>query len=102
MPHEGLELLGLAVRWRDVSLGSVEDVILEPETKLPLGLVVRCLTGERRFLATAASQVRAGQVFVHSPLTLLEPQTLRFYQKQGLSLLGELGDPRGFDARATG
>jgi sporulation protein YlmC with PRC-barrel domain len=82
----GSELIGLAVRWHGVRLGSVEDAILDRELTRLVGLVVAIRGGEPSFLAFGACRL-AGDIEPDSPLALLEPQALFFYRAHGVSLL---------------
>lgn len=98
----GEQFLGRAVRSGGVHLATVYDVVLERQTRLPLGFEVRCVNGESRFLALAACEAREDGLEVATPLTLLPSHTLPFYREQGLSLRHELQRDSGFDIREAG
>ena len=85
-------LLGRAVRWRGVTLGEIEDVLLDRRARRLVGFAVRSSSGPR-FLSRAACELRDGVAEVRSPHVLLEPGSLAFYLERGSSLAELRGAP---------
>jgi hypothetical protein len=95
-------LLALPVRYADIALGHVVDVILDAALERVLGLEVRCGDNEHRFLPLAAARVEAEEIVVRSPLALLEAHELSFYAERGTHLRAPETAGRAADVGATG
>jgi PRC-barrel domain protein len=77
------ELVGLPVRLREVRLGRVVDLVLDPAARRVVGFVVDCGDETPRFLPFAASQPSENEIAVASALMLLDD--VGFYRKHGVS-----------------
>jgi hypothetical protein len=82
----GADLLNRRVMTGGIELGRVVDVILDESADRLIGLDVRCLDGEHRFLPMVAAQVGAEDVEAESPLHLLDPEERDFYRARGRTL----------------
>jgi hypothetical protein len=78
--------MALPVRFGDIVLGHVVDVILDSRLERALGFEVRCGDEEHRFLPLAAATLAADEVVARSPLALLDEPELSFYAERGASL----------------
>lgn len=82
------ELLKRPVRVRGIRIGQVVDVILDAPGGSPIGLEVRCLDGQHRFLPSAATRQTDEGVDADSPFALLDTDQLEFYRRRGVPLRG--------------
>jgi len=78
------EVLALPVRMHGIGLGRSVGLIVDVDVRRVLGFEVRCGDDTHRFLPLAAARVRAGEIAVASPLTLLDE--LAFYRARGHGL----------------
>src|SRR2546423_7841283 len=78
------EVLALPVRMHGIGLGRSVGLIVDVDVRRVLGFEVRCGDDTHRFLPLAAARVRAGEIVVASPLTLLDE--LAFYRARGHGL----------------
>ena len=65
-------LLGRDVRFGDIRVGLVIDVVFDLDARCVLGLDVRCGDEAHRFLPMRACEVSADDVVVASPFVLME------------------------------
>ena len=80
------ELLERPVRLRGIRIGRVVDVILDSARGRWIGLEVRCLDGQHRFLPAAAASTTDDAVDVDTPFALLDTDQLEFYRRRGVPL----------------
>jgi len=99
-PLSAAQLVGRPVRLRQVKLGRVEDVVLDPSVRRVLGFVVECGDETPRFLPFAASQPAEDEIAVASALMLLDD--VDFYRKHGLSFRLAIGAQVEGAGRPTG
>jgi len=86
---ESLErLLGLPVRHRGITLGSVSDVLLD-DGGAPIGLAVLSVADEHGFLPWPSAELGPYEVRVPYPLALLSDVELEFYRGTSRSLAAE-------------
>jgi hypothetical protein len=78
------DVLALPVRMHGIGLGRSVELIVDVDVRRVLGFEVRCGDDVHRFLPLAAARVRAGELAVASPLTLLDE--LAFYRARGHGL----------------
>jgi hypothetical protein len=87
-------LVGRPVRWREIRLGTVADVLLDERAATAVGFEVACADGRHRFLALGACRL-GSSIEPASPLVLLEPPALEYYRAHCLSFgdaNGDVGD----------
>ncbi len=92
-------LPGREVRYRDIRLGVVIDVLFDLEVRSMLGFDVRCGDGRIRFLPVRACDLGHDHVAVPSPFLLMDDA---FYRRHGRPLsalpgtqVREAGTPAG-------
>jgi len=95
-------LLRLPVRSRGVGLGYPIDLILDSDARRVLGFEVRCGDESVRLLPFGAAELRADEISVDSPLLLLEPADVSFYERRGRSLRALRGGEVHCRARSAG
>ena len=78
------DVLALPVRMHGIGLGRSVELIVDVDVRRVLGFEVRCGDDTHRFLPLAAAHVRAGEIAIASPLTLLDE--LAFYRARGHGL----------------
>ena len=78
------EALALPVRMHGIGLGRSVELIVDVDVRRVLGFEVRCGDDTHRFLPLAVAHIRAGEIAVASPLTLLDE--LAFYRARGHGL----------------
>jgi hypothetical protein len=100
--RSGEELLALPIRLRGIALGRTVDLIVDESGRALVGFDVHCGDDMNRFLAFKAAYVRADEVRVGSPLTLLDSAELAFYRKRGSSLASLRGAPVSRAGEAAG
>lgn len=82
------EWLRRDVVMKGIRVGRVVDVILEAESRAPIGFEVRCEDGRHRFLPKAATTSTDSHLEIDSPLALLDTEQLEFYRARGVTLRG--------------
>lgn len=90
MTHMGSKLLGRSLLFRDVRLGTVEDILLDARARRVLGFVVLCGDGARRMLPLAAAEIADRSVRVSSALVLMDDG---FYRGRCRALTDALDAP---------
>lgn len=83
------DLLDLPVRHRGITLGRVDDVLLDARG-LALGLEIVSVAEEHVFLPRPSFDLGADEVLVPAPLALLSEHELEYYRRWGRSLREEL------------
>ncbi len=78
-------LLDLPVRHRGITLGHVEDVLVD-SSGAALGLEVVSVAEEHVFLPEPSFDLGADEVLVPAPLALLSEQELAYYRQRSRSL----------------
>ncbi len=76
-------LSGLEVRYGDIRLGVVVDVLFDLDARVALGFDVRCGDEAHRFLPAPACDVEGGHLVIESPFLLVEDD---YYRTRGRSL----------------
>jgi hypothetical protein len=89
------DVLALPVRMHGIGLGRSVELIVDVGVRRVLGFEVRCGDDTHRFLPLVAAHVRAAEIAIASPLTLLDE--LAFYRARGHGL-GALRGARVADA----
>ncbi len=79
-------LLKLSVRSRGIELGYPVDVVLDPEGRRALGLIVLCKDEARRFLPLTVAEIGDEEIAVTSPLALLDEEELDFYRRHASTI----------------
>ena len=78
-------LVGKAVRWRGLRLGSAVDVLFDDEARKALGIEVLCEGGGRGFAPFAVLELNERAIGLDSPLALVGADGLSFYRQNGRS-----------------
>jgi sporulation protein YlmC with PRC-barrel domain len=73
-------LLRLPVRLRGIELGHPVDVVLDPDGRRAIGLVVLCKDEAERFLPLTVAEMEDEEIAVTSSLSLLDEEELDFYR----------------------
>jgi len=79
-------LLRLPVRLRGIEVGHPVDVVLDPQGRRALGLIVLCKDEEQRFLPLTIAQIGDNEIAVPSALALLAKGELDFYRTHASSM----------------
>src|SRR5882724_7615789 len=82
----GDELLALPVRLHGIQLGRPVDLLLDRDAQRAVGLDVLCGDEVHRFLPLPTAAVGRGEIWILSPLVLLEQRELDFYRSRTLAL----------------
>ena len=85
-PRPVRTLLGLPVRLGDVTLGRVEDIVLQPGLDRIVGLVLEGRGGLSLFLPWVAASPEPDRVSIGSVFALLAGPELDFYVANGVRL----------------
>ena len=93
------ELLGREVRYRDIRLGVLVDVLLDPTAERVVGFDVRCGDERRRFVPFSVAEPVDGTLDVPSALVLVEDQ---FYRERSRSISTLAGTTVRRSGRALG
>ena len=93
------ELLRRDVRYGDIRLGVVADLLVDVDSRRIAGLDVRCPDDVNRFLPLGAGRIEPDGVRVDSALVLMEDG---FYRKRARSLAELRGRPVRRGAREIG
>jgi hypothetical protein len=83
-------LSGREVRYGDIRLGVVVDVLFDVDLRVALGFDVRCGDEAHRFLPMRACDFRGDHAMVESPFLLMEDG---YYRTRGRSLSALRGAP---------
>jgi hypothetical protein len=97
----GERLLGLPIRFGDVHLGRVADLLVDVRRGVVIGFEIACPDEEQRFLPLPAVEIRGEGIQLSSPLTLLDSDEASFYRKRGLPLAAVRGPAAGSGAPAA-
>ena len=81
-------LPGREVRYRDIRLGVVVDVLFDLDVRSVLGFAVRCGDERIRFLPTGACELGHGDVVVGSPFLLIDDGFYRSHARPLSALPG--------------
>ena len=79
-------LLRLPVKVRGVELGHPIDVVLDPDGRRAIGLVVMCKDEQQRFLPLTVAEIGDGEIAVASVLALLDDGELDFYRRRASTM----------------
>jgi len=79
-------LLRLPVKVRGVELGHPIDVVLDPDGRRAIGLVVMCKDEQERFLPLTVAEIGDGEIAVASVLALLDDGELDFYRRRASTM----------------
>jgi len=79
-------LLRLPVKLRGIELGYPIDVVLDPDGRRALGLVVLCKDDEQRFLPLTVAEIGEEEIGVLSSLALLDEGEVDFYRRRASTM----------------
>ena len=79
-------LLRLPVKVRGVELGHPIDVVLDPDGRRAIGLVVMCKDEQQRFLPLTVAEIGDDEIAVASVLALLDDGELDFYRRRASTM----------------